>query len=77
MLESPLYGEEGYESPSKFYRKGARAAFRRIAFVVGFNPWMPAALLIGLVLLWEGSVFSSAQILVFGWLIFVECRMSA
>jgi hypothetical protein len=42
ILESPIYGEKGYETPTKYYRKGLRAWIRRLQFVIGFNPWMPA-----------------------------------
>lgn len=68
ILESPVYGDPAFESPSKFYRKGWRAAFRRLTFVVGFNPWMPSILLVGLILCWEGQSIEKAQLLVFGWL---------
>lgn len=44
VLESPIYGSPGYESPSKYYRSGFKAWLRRLSFVIGFNPWMPAVL---------------------------------
>ncbi len=44
VLESPIYGEAGYESPSKFYRSGWFAWWRRLSFVIGFNPWVPIAI---------------------------------
>lgn len=43
VLESPIYGDPGYESPSKFYRRGAKAWVRRLSFVIGFSPWVPLA----------------------------------
>lgn len=68
VLESPIYGEPGFESPSKFYRSGWRAALRRLSFVIGFNPWMPAVLLIGCILWLEGYAIGQGQFLAFGWL---------
>lgn len=68
VLESPIYGEPGFETPSKFYRSGWRAALRRLTFVIGFNPWMPAVLLIGCILLFEGHVIDHTQSFAFGWL---------
>jgi len=68
VLESPIYGESGFETPSKFYRSGWRAALRRLTFVIGFNPWMPAVLSIGCILVLEGQVIDKAQYLAFGWL---------
>lgn len=68
VLESPIYGEPGFESPSKFYRSGWRAALRRLTFVIGFNPWMPAVLSIGCILWLEGHAIGETQLLAFGWL---------
>ncbi len=68
VLESPIYGELGYESPSKFYRRGWRAWIRRLAFVIGFNPWVPAVLAIGAIAAMLGHTPETAGVLVFGWL---------
>lgn len=68
VLESPIYGNPKFETPSKFYRSGWRAALRRLTFVIGFNPWMPAVLSIGCILMLEGRVIEQAQYLAFGWL---------
>jgi hypothetical protein len=46
ILESPVYGEPGFESPTRFYRSGLRAWIRRLAFVIGFNPWVPLVVLL-------------------------------
>jgi hypothetical protein len=68
VLESPVYGEPGFESPSKYYRRGLKAWIRRLQFVIGFNPWMPAVL--GLMLLqpFFGHDFSRLEAWVLGWL---------
>jgi len=42
ILESPVYGEPGFESATKYYRSGWRPWLRRLQFVIGFNPWVPA-----------------------------------
>lgn len=68
VLESPLYGEPGFDSPTKYYRRGWRPWLRRLQFVVGFNPWMPAVLLIGAAAYADGYVFSAIETWVFGWL---------
>ena len=39
VLESPIYGSVGYETPTKYYRSGLRGFFRRIMYLIGFNPW--------------------------------------
>ena len=62
ILESPIYGEPDFESPSKYYRKGIASWIRRLQFVIGFNPWMPAVLLI--VLLCQRRLFRSYVVLV-------------
>ena len=68
VLESPIYGEPGYESPGKYYRSGIRPWLRRLQFVVGFNPWMPAVLALGGIALYIGHRFSHLEAWVFTWL---------
>lgn len=68
VLESPIYGEADFESPSKYYRSGWRAAIRRLTFVTGFNPWMPAVLAVGAIAWWYGHEFSQLQAWAFLWL---------
>jgi hypothetical protein len=63
-----VYGEPGYESPGKFYRSGFRPWLRRLLFVIGFNPWMPAVLALGVVALFAGHRFSQIETWAFGWL---------
>jgi len=68
ILESPVYGEPGFESPTKYYRGGWRPWLRRLQFVIGFNPWMPAVLIIGAAAYVDGYVFSGIETWVFVWL---------
>lgn len=68
VLESPIYAEQGYESPGKFYRRGIHAWLRRLRFVIGFNPWMPAVLSIGAIAAWFGHRFSELEMWAFAWL---------
>lgn len=44
VLESPLYGDPDYETPTKFFRSGLRGHIRRLLYVIGFNPWAWAAI---------------------------------
>ena len=39
VLESPIYGVPGYETPTKYFRSGLTGSFRRMQYLVGFNPW--------------------------------------
>lgn len=73
LLESPVYGEAGYETPGKFYRSGLKAWIRRLQFVIGFNPWMPIVLAVGVVALIDGNEFSSYQVLIYSWLALTFC----
>lgn len=68
ILESPIYGEAGFESPSKFYRSGVRAWMRRLQFVVGFNPWMITAIFVGGLLL-IGEDVPGATLAIYFWLL--------
>jgi len=38
IKESPIYGEPGYETPTRFYRKGLNGFARHLQYLVGFNP---------------------------------------
>lgn len=68
VLESPVYGEPGYESPSKYYRKGMAAWMRRLQFVLGFNPWMPAVLAVGACAWVAGRPLTPLESWVMAWL---------
>ena len=68
ILESPIYGEPNFESPSKYYRKGIASWIRRLQFVIGFNPWMPAVLLIVILAVLGGHNYSQAEIFILLWM---------
>lgn len=68
VLESPIYGEPGFESPGKFYRSGFRPWLRRLQFVIGFNPWMPLVLVIAVFAGGQGHDFAPAELWAYGWL---------
>jgi len=68
ILESPVYGEPGFESATKYYRSGWRPWLRRLQFVIGFNPWVPAVLVIGMAAYAEGYALSKIEAWVFAWL---------
>lgn len=68
ILESPIYGEPGFESPSKFYRRGLAAWVRRLQFVIGFNPWMIAVMLVGGLAVAQGSALSAVEMAIYFWL---------
>jgi hypothetical protein len=38
LKESPIYGEPGYETPTRFYRKGLPGIMRHLQYLVGFGP---------------------------------------
>ena len=39
VRESPIYGVPGYETPTKYFAFGFKGFFRRLLYIVGFNPW--------------------------------------
>lgn len=39
VLESPIYGISGYETPTKYFRSGLKGLWRRMQYLIGFNPW--------------------------------------
>jgi len=38
ILESPIYGTPGYETPNKYFRPGLSGLAHRLRFILGFNP---------------------------------------
>jgi len=38
ILESPIYGEPGYETSTKFHRKGLAGMIRHLSYLSGFSP---------------------------------------
>lgn len=39
VMESPIYGSPGYETPTKYFSSGFRGIWRRMQYLIGFNPW--------------------------------------
>ena len=77
---SPLYGDGKHEANAGFFQVGLFGLFRRVWFVVGFNPWMYAAFALavfatlsdimlfnelGYVLVWSALIFTFILITTF------------
>lgn len=39
VRESRIYGASNYETPTKYYRSGVKGLWRRVLYLLGFNPW--------------------------------------
>ena len=48
VLESPIYGTPGYETPGKYFCAGVKGLARRLQYLFGFNPWGWAVLVASL-----------------------------
>jgi hypothetical protein len=48
VLESPLYGPSGFETPTKYYRKGISGFIHLAKYLLVFNPWSWTILLTSL-----------------------------
>jgi hypothetical protein len=48
ILESPVYRNPGYETPTKYFRTGVKGLARRLLYLLGFNPWIWAVLVAAL-----------------------------
>lgn len=68
VRESPIYGESGYLTPTRYYQSGARGLFRRLLFLVGYNPWAWVALAITVWVYGPNSRLTSEDIWVTRWL---------
>ena len=53
LLESPIYGISGYETPTKYYRSGIFGFFKLSSYIIGFNPWSWAAFFASLLIYWN------------------------
>jgi len=56
IKESPIYREPGYETPTKFHRRGLEGVVRHLRYLFGFSPavWV-------LIALWGGGVFNNIE----------------
>ena len=53
ILESPIYGSPGYETPTKYYHSGIHGFIRRMQHLLGFNPWGWTILGVSLWMYWN------------------------
>lgn len=65
---SPLYGDAKCDKNAGFFKDGLVGFLRRLWFVVGFNPWLYAALAIGGLALMYDTQLESELWFVFAWL---------
>lgn len=68
VRESPLYGDEGYVTPTKYHRRGVKGWIRRGVYVVGFNPWSWASLILAVIWGLRGWTPGSVEGMLTGWL---------
>lgn len=71
ILESPVYGETDYETPTKFYRRGLYAAFRRLVYVFGFNPWVSISIFLFAYVWFNGVAVVDLEVSVFFWVLII------
>lgn len=67
LKESPIYGEPGFETPTKFHRGGLSGVMRHIRYLAGFNPG--AWLLVALVVLQQSTGAGGVQDSTFSWVV--------
>jgi len=69
VRESPIYGDAGYETPTRFYASGWPGVVRHVKYMFGFSPWawlLPVAVLpirpgiAGVVVCWGAAVLAFA-----------------
>lgn len=68
VLESPIYGVPGHETPSKYFLAGFRGFWRRMLYLIGFNPWAWALLLVAYYMYSSGSHVTSEGSWIISWL---------
>jgi hypothetical protein len=69
IKESPVYGEPGYETPTKMYRKGLIGIFRHLSYLFGYNPtvWLICLVVGGQMIPLDTNV----AIWILGWVILI------
>jgi len=69
IMESPIYGEPDYETPTKMYRKGLVGIFRHLSYLFGYNPavWFVCLVVGGRMIPLDTNV----TIWISGWVIFI------
>ena len=68
---SPIYGKGEELESAGFFQGGVTGAIRRIWFVVGFNPWLYAALALSGLAVWFGYQLNNESWFVFVWLLLI------
>jgi hypothetical protein len=65
IKESPIYGEAGYETPTKFHRKGLPGILRHLSYFWGYYPgaWILCLLILGVATLGKGIIIPSIEVL--------------
>ena len=69
IKESPVYGEPGYETPTKMYRKGLIGIFRHLSYLFGYNPavWFACLVAGG----WMIPLGTNVTIWILGWAVLI------
>lgn len=71
VRESVLYGTPEYETPTKYYRSGVRGFWRRIQYLLGFNPWGWALLVVAFWAHGSGGHLTAEDFWIICWLFFI------
>ena len=71
VRESVLYGTPEYETPTKYYRSGVRGLWRRIQYLLGFNPWGWSLLVVAFWAHGSGGHLTAEDFWIICWLFFI------
>lgn len=68
ILESPIYGSKGYQTPTKYFLSGFRGICRRLQYLIGFNPWAWSLLAVAWYMYGAGSQLMPEDLWTIRWL---------
>lgn len=68
VLESPIYGIAGYETPTKYFHSGFKGFCRRALYLIGFNPWGWSLLVAAYWMYGPGSLLTPEDLWTIRWL---------
>lgn len=68
VRESPIYGLPGYETPTKYFASGFKGFFRRMLYIIGFNPWVWSLLIAAHFMLGPNTRLTPEDIWMIRWL---------